>query len=447
MAQIVHFDEAIPIAIRAVRNGVVPVSTEQAVHLVRDTTGSIVIILPDKALADESWEVLAEHLNHVLGAYSPGNKRVLLRESDLIVPDDILLSLDKVALESPNVWLVDRLLTNQDWLRPPLLNKSEIPLAVAFSIKGGVGRSTAFSMFAWYLARKGRDVLLVDLDLEAPGLGSLLLPNAPLHGLVDWLIENINGHADHIPLESMISEAPIAHDSTGRLRVLPAYGEGSREYIAKLGRIYGSSMTADGQILGIADRLVELVHSIEKMDDRPEVILLDSRAGLHDIGSAAVTRLGAEAFLFARNDEQDWWAYRQIFSHLRHSASVSAGMGNEEDLRWKLKMVAAQTAPNESARRDWLDRSYAEWIEFYDDERVESSDSFNPIGFSREDIAAPHFPLYINYEPTIRAQSLLEPALRPEWDYVEGVFGNFFHGAEERLWPETANEYEVQGED
>lgn len=52
------------------------------------------------------------------------------------------------------------------------LNKP--PIVTFYSFKGGVGRSTALVATALQLANKGRRVILVDMDLEAPGLPELL---------------------------------------------------------------------------------------------------------------------------------------------------------------------------------------------------------------------------------------------------------------------------------
>ena len=45
-----------------------------------------------------------------------------------------------------------------------------------YSYKGGTGRSMAVSNVAWILASNGYDVLLIDCDLEAPGLYRYLRP-------------------------------------------------------------------------------------------------------------------------------------------------------------------------------------------------------------------------------------------------------------------------------
>ncbi|MBK9643792.1 MAG: tyrosine-protein kinase family protein [Deltaproteobacteria bacterium] len=60
-----------------------------------------------------------------------------------------------------------------------------------YSFKGGVGRSTAAAITALLMAREGRRILLVDLDLEAPGLeGYFGFTNDQVQGgMVDLLLE------------------------------------------------------------------------------------------------------------------------------------------------------------------------------------------------------------------------------------------------------------------
>lgn len=436
----VRFDQAIPAAIALLKQRFNDGKDIVRAHIVRDTGGTVVVVLPDAALSEGDWDPFAAQLDKALEGYSAGEARVLLRESDLIDGPDVFESPDKIALDLANVWLIDRLLTNQDWVRSPLVSTPRVPTAVAYSVKGGVGRSTALSMFAWYLARQGRDVLVVDLDLEAPGIGALLLSALPEKGLVDWLVESMNGQEDLDLLESSIAEAEVAHDADGRIRVLPAYGSSSSSYISKLGRVYAPSVDTGGRLVGLAERLDNLLKTIMDLAQPPEVVLLDSRAGLHDIGSAAVTRLGAEVFLFARNDDQDWWAYHQLFDHLRLSRSVSRGMGDDEDLRWKLKMVAAQTPPNEADRRAWVERSYDEWNDFYDDESADPTAEFSPTVFARGDNEAPHFPLFVTFDAGVRSLTLRDVESRPSWDFVQAIFGDFFSGAEQRLWPVAATD-------
>ena len=50
-----------------------------------------------------------------------------------------------------------------------------------YSYKGGVGRTLALANMATQMVRWGRRVLLVDFDLEAPGLDSMLRGLRRLH--------------------------------------------------------------------------------------------------------------------------------------------------------------------------------------------------------------------------------------------------------------------------
>jgi Mrp family chromosome partitioning ATPase len=64
-----------------------------------------------------------------------------------------------------------------------------------YSYKGGTGRSMALANVGWLLASSGYRVLLVDWDLEAPGLHRYLhpfLPDPDLArdvGLIDFVLE------------------------------------------------------------------------------------------------------------------------------------------------------------------------------------------------------------------------------------------------------------------
>ncbi|MDD5330598.1 MAG: hypothetical protein PHX38_11360 [Sulfuricella sp.] len=436
-----RFDQAIPIVHALLEKHFVGGTFETTI--VRDSFGTLSVILPDGALNDVSaWNKLAQQLHEGLGAYSPGEDQILLRKSDLIDPSDVLESADRIRLpDAQNTWLVDRLLTNQDWLREPLVACPPIPTAVAFSIKGGVGRTTAFALWAWSLARRGKNIVLVDLDLEAPGISGLLLNESrlPDYGLVDWLVEALVGQADDALLRECLVDCELASNEPGRIQVLPAFGKKTSEYINKLGRIYMPTFASEtGKFIGLAERLLMLQEELAGLPDRPDLVMMDSRAGLHDIGSAAVTRLGAEVFMFARDDYQSWQAYRQLFKHLSKSRNVAIGM-NDSDLRWRLKMVGAQLDTTESAKLRFTDASYGVWIdELYDDEEAENTKNATepiPQVFERKEDNAPHMPLFIQFDQRIKGFDLINPENRPDWKIIETAFDEFFSGAFARLFP------------
>src|SRR5712691_10016640 len=50
------------------------------------------------------------------------------------------------------------------------MSNSTCQIITFYSYKGGTGRSMALANIAWILASNGKRVLMVDWDLEAPGL-------------------------------------------------------------------------------------------------------------------------------------------------------------------------------------------------------------------------------------------------------------------------------------
>ena len=460
------FDQALPAVLALLAEQFAPLAEKARPEttIVRDAFGGLFVVLPDDALPDTAaWQALAARLHAALGRYSPGERRVLLAVGDLIDANDVLASADRVRLpDVPNTWLVDRLQTNQDWLRTPLGARPPLPTAVAFSIKGGVGRTTACALWAWFLAREGRDVVVVDLDLESPGLAGFLLSDErlPDYGLVDWLVESLRAPADELLLHECLSDCALAHDAPGRIRVLPAYGKKTSDYINKLGRVYMPSASADGAVLlGIAERLWQLLEELARLPEPPDAVLLDSRAGLHDISSAAMTRLAAQVFLFARDDPASWQAYGLLFDHLSKARSVQWGMP-DDDLRWRLTMVVAQADIAENTRQRARMRCYETWQPLYDQENDENDELGVAAGAAAHTSASaddrmanddqrvarvfaldedgPHQPLFIAFDPRLRTIDLADAAARPDWQTIAPTFAAFFAAATERLLP--ANE-------
>lgn len=430
----VRFDEALGVAIDAIR--AMLGGRASSITFVRDVAGQLTAVLPDDALKGTEWEALGQALDEKLRPYSSGSRSVLLRESDLIDEQDVLESPDRVPVpDSEDVWLVDRLLTNQDWLRKPRLVRPPLPLAVAFSLKGGVGRSTAVAALAWHLARQGKKVLAVDLDLEAPGLGTLLLDELPDYGIVDWLVEALVNNPDPAFLQDCLARSAVAKDSEGIVQVMPAFGQRTRDYVAKVGRVFLPGLSPDGTEQGLPLRLATLLDHLAERDEPPNVVLLDARAGLHDVGAAAVTQLGAEVFLFARDEPQGWQACRLLFEHLARSKGVEYGMP-DEDLRWRLKMVAAQVDKTDAAVASWVEASYDVWSALYDDESRTADNSPPAQTFARDDHAAPHYPLPVYFDGGLRGVALADSAERPPWPVVETAFGAFLAAATARLMPE-----------
>lgn len=300
----------------------------------RDLNGRVRLILPDR-IKEESeqrmlWGSLASNLMQRLGKHGYPKNAEILFETNL---KQALQGATSYLIDGfTNVWLVDRLATDANWTRIAPETDS-VPRIVFFSIKGGVGRSTALAATAWSLAQEGKRVLVLDLDLESPGLSSALLPpeRQPMYGITDWLIEDLVDNGDVI-FESMVATSNLSHD--GEIYVVPAHGHDHGEYIAKLGRVWMSKLQMDGTREAWSSRLDRLLRNLE-VRIQPDVVLIDSRSGIDEIASACITELGANLILlFALEGEQTWNGYRMLFEQWQRA-------GVAELIRERLQVVGA----------------------------------------------------------------------------------------------------------
>jgi hypothetical protein len=362
------------------------------VILVRDFRGRIRPILPTKPTNEAALARLQQYASDIsaaLGAYGFGAGRALMF-ADEFAETAALLNEKRVLDEGdcPTIYLLDRQIIGQDWMRNQLARTTTNPRITFYGIKGGVGRSTALVNWAWHLAEQGKKVLIFDLDLESPGVSSSLLPvdHLPDFGIVDWFVEDGVGQADIVARE-MLGTSPLAQRSGGTIKVVPAYGTKTGDYLPKLARCYAELNGVDGnQAMSWAERLQRLVETLEQAE-QPDVVIFDSRAGLHDIAAVAVTRMDAETFLFAVNSAQTWNGYALLFRHWNQHPQV-------RQFRQRLQLVAGMVP--ETGRDAYLqsckENAWDLFANLYDQADAEDADAFN---FDLDDETAPHFPLSI----------------------------------------------------
>jgi len=154
----VLFEKALEVAVEKAKSAGTALGEE--IVLVRDLRGRIRPLLPGR-YKDRSPEQRAfgQRLTDALGAYGYPPDRAILYTNDLVQGDQILVSGDCQLISDEDglkIWLLDRQIIGQDWLRSPLPRETENPRVTFFGIKGGVGRSTALAIWAWQLARQGK---------------------------------------------------------------------------------------------------------------------------------------------------------------------------------------------------------------------------------------------------------------------------------------------------
>ncbi len=404
----------------------------------RDLNGRVRLILPERIRDSEQselWNDLASKLMQRLGKHTyPKNANILFESSrEQAIQGATSYPMDGFA----NVWVVDRLATEANWthIEPETEGVSRI---VFFSIKGGVGRSTALAATAWHLAQAGKRVLVLDLDLESPGLSSALLPpeRQPMYGITDWLVEDLVDNGDAV-FDNMAATSNLSHD--GEIHVVPAHGAKHGEYIAKLGRVWMPKLHKDGTREAWSARLERLLQALETRI-QPDVVLIDSRSGIDEIASTCITELGANLILlFALEGQQTWNGYQMLFEQW-----LRAGVAQQ--IRERLQLVGAIVP--ELDRVEYLaglrEHSYDIFVDtLYDEiapikigEVGHSDDGTWQVGelnqgwsFDEADGGAPHHPWVVNWHRSFAGLRSLQGRLAViDGQEVQSVFGSLIDG-------------------
>lgn len=225
-----------------------------------------------------------------------------------------------VGDRSPRWYRFERRFSKDSWLQEtgqiqepwPLEEGSPVVISF-FGFKGGVGRTTALAAFALYLADLGKNVVAIDLDLEAPGLTPLLAgPQIPVDlGVVDFLLEERLSRPYPLSLSRFYVSSPYS-SGVGSLRVFAA-GRMDTNYVEKLGRIDVQGLVQpEHSVRVLLKRMIERVRS----ELQPDAILLDVRAGLHDLGGVSLAGLSHLELIFAVHSDQSWAGLPLILGHL-----------------------------------------------------------------------------------------------------------------------------------
>lgn len=383
---------------------------EEDIYLIRDLQGRIRILLKkEKAAKAVAVQNLAQDIAGALDFYTYPEQEIVIYKEKLKHHLQTLndQTAKKIAGNGTySVYLHDRLLIGGEWDASFAQASAGPKRFTLFSMKGGVGRSTTAMVLARHLAEQGKRVLIFDLDLESPGISSSLLGSElPKYGVVDWFVEDAVGNAAPI-IADLQKASPLQEDLPGSITVVPAYGTETGDYLPKLGRSY-LERNAQGY-KPWTERLKELVQANETHyqainGQPPDVVLYDSRTGLHDSSAALVLAMGANTLMFAVNTEQTWRAYRFLFSHWQNHPNIQ----DFYDKLWIIGALIPETE-NEAYIEGLKDNSYALFDEtIYQSPAVTGHPQFVPT--NRESDIANHFPREILWN---RGMMALDPLSR-----------------------------------
>jgi MinD-like ATPase involved in chromosome partitioning or flagellar assembly len=171
-----------------------------------------------------------------------------------------------------------------------------------YSYKGGTGRSMALANVAWILASNGYDILLIDWDLEAPGLHRYMKPFLIDYDLVDtpglidylWDVAEVCMTPPTEGADAAGHEFPLMQDYSiglkwnfgekGSISLIPA-GQQNKSYAQRVNTFNWDNFytrLGGGKILE-AER--------ERLREKFDYVLIDSRTGVSDTSSICTVHL------------------------------------------------------------------------------------------------------------------------------------------------------------
>lgn len=171
-----------------------------------------------------------------------------------------------------------------------------------FSYKGGVGRTTSLALTATYLARKGKNVFVLDCDFEAPGLINFFNSSQSDNcksGLVEYLNDRI--FLQQCDIGNYVYEIEKSYSGSGNINLMPA------------GNILHSHEDLICYLEGLAkidiqgERLVRILSDvISDINSKyhPDVILVDSRTGFNN-AFGALSQISKTVVVLAGDDIQN----------------------------------------------------------------------------------------------------------------------------------------------
>lgn len=435
----VLFDDSLPLLVRTLSQKAGQDFVEAGTAL-RDASGRLTFVANRQAKSDDEREELERALVEALGPYVRSDRPILFAEDSgaqliLSAGERLPIQVDTIVCK-----LLDRRIVGAGWLEQPVTERKTPPRIAFATLKGGVGRSTALVVTAMDLARRNRNVLIVDLDLEAPGLGDLLLDDErlPELGILDFLVENGIGGISDSALVSFVGTSELTTAAGGRVDVVPALGRRSlaspENILPKLSRAMIEDITAAGDTVSVGQQISDMISRITALADY-DVVLIDSRAGLAELAAPAIIGLGATVLLFGIAQKQTIVGYRSLFAAFKLLAERDGVSGHDSDWRTMFRPVYAKASLNEDIGERYRDDIYELYSEFLYDAESADNNSTDLLRFSRDDTEAPHWPLIIPFNsyfvdfdpsriPNQLTQSFYEQTYRSFLNEIDGIMAS-----------------------
>ncbi|MBI2803815.1 MAG: AAA family ATPase [Planctomycetes bacterium] len=214
-----------------------------------------------------------------------------------------------------------------------------------YSFKGGVGRTMALVNVAAELVRRGRKVLVVDFDLEAPGLETYqhLCSDKPHQGIVEFVTDFRRNFEVPDVLDYLYETKPIGKKG-GRMWVMPA-GRRDRAYRIALANLDWPRLYKDES----GFLLFEDAKLGWEQELKPDYVFIDSRTGDTDVLGICTRQLPDSVVLMFTPNEQNLAGLENVCRDIRREET--------EGLKKKIKLhFVAANVPDLDDERGVLRR-------------------------------------------------------------------------------------------
>jgi formylglycine-generating enzyme required for sulfatase activity len=267
-----------------------------------------------------------------------------------------------------------------------------------YSFKGGVGRSMALANIGDILARRGLRVLVIDFDLEAPGLERYYAINynqaRAQPGVIDLLLAfkaSLTGAQDHPPeldfrkLESFIVPVYPALPNGGALSLMPAGRREPAEAMRKYALDVRSFDWHDFYFNWEGAAFFEWLRKRATSGDGAfDVVLVDSRTGVTEMGGICAYRLADAVVMLCAANQQNLSGTRSVADDFKSTSVVTL----RNDRQLDLVIVPARVEQRDQALLERFNTTFGKWFQ------EDTPAIFRELGISFQSLAIPYQPEY-----------------------------------------------------
>lgn len=199
-----------------------------------------------------------------------------------------------------------------------------------YSYKGGTGRTLLLANAARYFALLGKRVVALDFDFEAPGLHYKLgaaetrgSDATAQRGVVDYLLSAVEGgRTPSASLDTYMLRVPVPPAATGRLWMMPAGSAPSGPYWKALTSLLRQDLliAPDGRVL---PAVLDLKARIED-EYRPDLLLIDARTGITELGGIATSVLADKVVCLFLNNRENLTGARAVMRSLGKASRLAS---------------------------------------------------------------------------------------------------------------------------